>query len=197
MTDTREQVERIEAVYTNYRGETANRSIIPLSIRFGSTDWHHEPQWLLKAWDEDRQAWREYALKDFDFTGGALLSRLEAAEAEMDILRTEKHADAEAIADLERQLAEAQARSPSIEEAAPEMTEDEAKRRLLAGDRIVFSMDGDEAWFTDGDRAFCSNVVISLRRQGFLTRKVDEDCDRGHCWDEASPALRALGETQP
>jgi hypothetical protein len=51
--------------YTNYRGETSVRRIIPKSVRFGSTEWHPEPQWLLLAWDDDKQADREFALKDF------------------------------------------------------------------------------------------------------------------------------------
>jgi hypothetical protein len=79
-----------------------------------------------------------------------------------------------------------------VSEASRQVTENEAKQRLLAGDRIVFSMDGDEAWFADGDQAQCSDVVIDLRQKGYLTRRYDPECDRGFCWDEASPALRAL-----
>jgi predicted DNA-binding transcriptional regulator YafY len=50
--------------YTNYRGETADRRIIPIRIRFGSTKWHPEPQWLLEAFDVDRGADRAFALSD-------------------------------------------------------------------------------------------------------------------------------------
>src|SRR5690348_2279896 len=50
--------------YTNYRGETADRRIIPIRIRFGSTEWHPEEQWLLDAFDLDRGADRAFALKD-------------------------------------------------------------------------------------------------------------------------------------
>jgi predicted DNA-binding transcriptional regulator YafY len=50
--------------YTNYRGETADRRIIPIRIRYGSTKWHPEPQWLLEAFDIDRDAGRAFALKD-------------------------------------------------------------------------------------------------------------------------------------
>lgn len=57
--------EPVALTYTNYRGETAARRIIPRSIRFGSTEWHPEPQWLLLAFDIDKQADREFALKDF------------------------------------------------------------------------------------------------------------------------------------
>jgi len=50
--------------YTNYRGETANRRVIPIRIRFGSTKWHPEPQWLLEAFDLDRGADRAFAMRD-------------------------------------------------------------------------------------------------------------------------------------
>jgi hypothetical protein len=58
--------------YTNYRGETAARNIIPRSVRFGSTEWHPEEQWLLLAWDNDKQADREFALKDFGPSAAAI-----------------------------------------------------------------------------------------------------------------------------
>ena len=52
--------------YTNHRGETGVRRIIPLAAPWwGQTDWHPEPQWLLRAFDVDRQAEREFALKNF------------------------------------------------------------------------------------------------------------------------------------
>ncbi len=50
--------------YTNWRGETADRSIVPIEIYWGKTEWHKEDQWLLKVWDLDRAAYRAYALKD-------------------------------------------------------------------------------------------------------------------------------------
>lgn len=52
--------------YRNYRGEIAQRRIIPYSIRYGTTEWHPEPGWLLKAWDFDKQAEREFAMKDIN-----------------------------------------------------------------------------------------------------------------------------------
>jgi predicted DNA-binding transcriptional regulator YafY len=50
--------------YTNHRGERAWRSVTPISIRFGSTEWHPEAQWLLRAYTVDRGAEREFAMKD-------------------------------------------------------------------------------------------------------------------------------------
>ena len=53
--------------YTNWRGETALRRAIPISIRHASTEWHPEKQWLLLAYDIDKQAEREFALADCSF----------------------------------------------------------------------------------------------------------------------------------
>lgn len=55
----------VTLTYTNWRGETAERTITPQSIWFGSTEWHPEPQWLLRAWDCEKQAERDFAMKDF------------------------------------------------------------------------------------------------------------------------------------
>lgn len=54
----------VKILYTNYRGETAIREIIPEKIWFGGTDWHPEPQWLLDAFDLEKQANRSFAMKD-------------------------------------------------------------------------------------------------------------------------------------
>lgn len=54
----------VEIVYTNWKGVTATRHIIPKDIFFGSTEWHKEEQWLLNAFDVDKQAARAFALKD-------------------------------------------------------------------------------------------------------------------------------------
>jgi len=110
-------------------------------------------------------------------------------------MRVERIEAATEIERLQAALAARQANEEgqsSAPNAPREVSEEEAKQRLLAGDRIVFSMDGDEAWFTDGDRAWCSDVVIRLRQQGLLKRRVDEEDARGFCWDEASDKLRAL-----
>jgi len=56
--------EKVRIIYTNYRGETSIRSIIPKSIKFGSTEWHPQEQWLLEAYDIDKNADRSFAIKD-------------------------------------------------------------------------------------------------------------------------------------
>lgn len=52
--------------YTNHAGVRAMREIIPLlnGLRFGSTDWHHAPQWLLDAHDVAKDDMRTFAVKD-------------------------------------------------------------------------------------------------------------------------------------
>ncbi len=51
-------------VYTNHRGETAIRRIIPQGIIFGCTEWHPRDQWLLQAFDLEKRADRVFALAD-------------------------------------------------------------------------------------------------------------------------------------
>lgn len=55
--------------YTNHRGVAAKRIITPITCWYGSTEWHPEPQWLLRAYDEQKQAIRDFALKD---VGGSM-----------------------------------------------------------------------------------------------------------------------------
>lgn len=43
--------------------------------------------------------------------------------------------------------------------------------RLAEGDEIVFSRDGDEAWFSKGDRAWVGKSILSLRAKGYLHRE--------------------------
>lgn len=58
------QPDTVQISYTNWRGETAIRTIKPLEIWFGSTQWHKEEQWLLKAIDLGKNAERDFALKE-------------------------------------------------------------------------------------------------------------------------------------
>lgn len=62
MIDEENQI--VEIVYTNYRGETSRRSILPEKIWFGSTEWHSEKQWLLDAHDMEKNSLRNFAMKD-------------------------------------------------------------------------------------------------------------------------------------
>lgn len=49
-------------VYTNYRGETGTRRILPDKQRFGSVEWHRGQQWLLDAWDVEKGELRSFAV---------------------------------------------------------------------------------------------------------------------------------------
>lgn len=55
----------ITLTYTNYRGETSERTITPQWIWYGSTEFHPETQWLIRAFDHGKQAVRDFAFKDF------------------------------------------------------------------------------------------------------------------------------------
>jgi len=52
-------------MYRNYRGETAVRRFVPISLYYGTSAWHPEPGWLLEAHDLDRDATRTFALGGF------------------------------------------------------------------------------------------------------------------------------------
>ena len=54
----------ITILYTNWKGETAYRRIIPKGLRFASSEFHPEAQWLLDAYDLDKQADRAFAMRD-------------------------------------------------------------------------------------------------------------------------------------
>lgn len=48
-------------LYTNWRGVTAVRHVMPRGVRYGSSKWHPEPQWLLEAFDVEKGETREFA----------------------------------------------------------------------------------------------------------------------------------------
>lgn len=54
----------VRILYTNWKGEENYYVILPGSIRFGSSPYHLEPQWLLKAWVKDKQDYQDFAMKD-------------------------------------------------------------------------------------------------------------------------------------
>ena len=69
LSDERLRAKPLTIVYTNWRGETAERRILPTGIWFGSTEWHPEPQWLVKAIDVEKNAERDFAWNGIDFQG--------------------------------------------------------------------------------------------------------------------------------
>lgn len=58
------QAKYVRILYKNWRGEIAERVIEPQRIWFGTTQWHPTSQWLLHAYDQDRNAERDFALAD-------------------------------------------------------------------------------------------------------------------------------------
>ena len=54
----------VEILYTNWKGETRTRKILPINIEFKSTNWHKDAQWILNAIDIEKDAERGFALKD-------------------------------------------------------------------------------------------------------------------------------------
>lgn len=62
----------LQFIYKNYRGEVSERVVIPVGIWSGSTEWHPEPQFLLKAFDVRKSAYRDFALNDVLFWGSAV-----------------------------------------------------------------------------------------------------------------------------
>lgn len=56
--------EPVKILYRNYRGEVAIRTIIPNKVWHGTTSYHPEPQWFLEAFDADREADRDFAMRD-------------------------------------------------------------------------------------------------------------------------------------
>ena len=66
--------------YTNYRGETSTRWATPdhkNPLRWGVTQWHPRPGWLLRAFDHDKGEEREFALEDCRFEPTARITHQE------------------------------------------------------------------------------------------------------------------------
>lgn len=61
-----EQGQPITVRYRNWRGETAIRTIVPIRIWHGATEWHPEAQWLMEAVDSERGVVRDFALRDMN-----------------------------------------------------------------------------------------------------------------------------------
>lgn len=54
----------VKILYTNNRDETAVFNIIPSKIWFGETSLHSEKQWILDAFEIEKQTERPFALKN-------------------------------------------------------------------------------------------------------------------------------------
>jgi predicted DNA-binding transcriptional regulator YafY len=58
------QPENVRITYKNWKGKTSDRTVKPLKIYFGLTEYHPENQWLLHAYDYEKQDFRTFAMKD-------------------------------------------------------------------------------------------------------------------------------------
>lgn len=56
--------EFVNVQYTNYRGETGWRTVLPERIWFGTNEWHPEPQWFVDVIDATHGRPRSLAMKD-------------------------------------------------------------------------------------------------------------------------------------
>ena len=54
----------VQIDYTNWEGVRSIRNIKPKFIYFGHTKLHKEDQWILKAYDVDKQDWRRFPLSN-------------------------------------------------------------------------------------------------------------------------------------
>ncbi len=59
-----DQTQTVQFTYTNWKGETRQRTAWFTNIYFGHNEWHKEPQWLVDGKDLKKDAWRTFALKD-------------------------------------------------------------------------------------------------------------------------------------
>ena len=57
---------RISFQYTNKRGRTRERVVLPNRIRFGTTPDHTKQQWILEAFCLHKGAHRSFAMSDIN-----------------------------------------------------------------------------------------------------------------------------------
>ena len=55
---------QVTIIYRNWRGETTERRVLPTKLWFGKTKYHPEEQWLLRGHDVEKNAERDFAVKD-------------------------------------------------------------------------------------------------------------------------------------
>lgn len=60
-------VKELQFEYKNWRGETSLRTVLPIEIWYGKTEWHPQEQWFMKAIDANKGEERDFALTDMKF----------------------------------------------------------------------------------------------------------------------------------
>ena len=70
----------VQIYYMNWRKQSSLRTITPLSLWWGTNEWHETPQNFLRAYDHGKKAVRDFALLDVqsvmkaEFADGKLLT---------------------------------------------------------------------------------------------------------------------------
>lgn len=54
----------VSIVYRNWKGKVATRHIIPKNIEWKETTWHPKAQWILNAYDLEKEDMRGFAIAD-------------------------------------------------------------------------------------------------------------------------------------
>ena len=56
----------VRFTYTNHRGETSTRQVVPKEIIFGRSAWHPQSgsTWILRAYDVEKGALRDFLMID-------------------------------------------------------------------------------------------------------------------------------------
>ncbi len=67
MTPASDAAKEIIFEYRNWRGDVSIRRVLPQRIWFGATEWHPGAQWLLEAFDLEKNEVRDFALCDITF----------------------------------------------------------------------------------------------------------------------------------
>ena len=53
----------VEIDYTNWAGKRRKRRVTPITLFYGRTEYHPEPQWLITAYDAEKRAERTFAVQ--------------------------------------------------------------------------------------------------------------------------------------
>lgn len=61
-----DEEKQVKILYTNWKGKTSYRNIVPISIEFKSTEWHKKQQWILNAYDVEKKEERGFAINDIE-----------------------------------------------------------------------------------------------------------------------------------
>lgn len=57
-------VKPVEFVYRNWRDVVSRRHVVPIRIWFGTTGFHPDQQWFLRAYDLEKAEYRDFAFSD-------------------------------------------------------------------------------------------------------------------------------------